>query len=163
MISRRLFKLFALAAVVASAAAIYFWWVDADAGPSWLRQAAIACGLAALVTALIGVDTRPRIVLRFLAALLALISVIAIAADWSAPALNGMQPAAKSLLDHLNTFTPALVSAMRAAVIRAIGDAAWDPVLTSVLNLPSSLLFAILALLAGFAGRPRRQVRIFIN
>ncbi|MFN0217448.1 MAG: hypothetical protein ACKVP4_01395, partial [Hyphomicrobium sp.] len=60
-------------------------------------------------------------------------------------------------------FTPALVSAMRAAVIRALGDAAWDPVLTSVLNLPASLLFAAFAALAGLAGRPRRQVQIFVN
>jgi hypothetical protein len=163
MISRWLFKLFALATVVISAAAIYFWWIDSDAGPLWLRQVAIVFGVAALVTALVGADTRPRVALRFLAALLALISVIAFAADWSAPAVNGSHPAAKSLLDHLDTFTPTLVSAIKAAVTRTLGDVAWDPVLTSILNLPASLLFAVLAILAGVAGRPRRQVQIFVN
>jgi hypothetical protein len=39
----------------------------------------------------------------------------------------------------------------------------WDPLLTSILGLPASLIFLMLAIAAGIAGRPRRRVQIFVN
>ena len=164
MSSQRLFRLFAFAAAAAATWAAYMWWRTGDAGPQWLQQAALACSLAALVTALVGQETRPRLMLRFLAALFALIAVIAFAADWTASeAAYGRSVGAKTLLEHLVAFAPRLVAALRASATSAFGPSGWDPVLTSVLGLPASLTFAGLAAITGYAGRPRRTVQIFVN
>ncbi|MGQ0456091.1 MAG: hypothetical protein ACT4OU_03400 [Hyphomicrobium sp.] len=124
---------------------------------------AMTFAVAATAAALVGADTRPRVALRFLAALMALIAVVALAADWSAPAIDGARPPAKSLLAYLELFAPTLTAAIKSRVTNAVGATAWDPALTSVLGLPAWLLFAALAALAGLAGRPRRRVQIFIN
>lgn len=163
MKSQRTLKLLAFAAVIAVLWAIYVWWQTGETPPLWLRRAAILMAAASILIAVIGKDTRPRLVLRFLAALFALVSVIAFAADWSAPAIGGARPGAKSLLDHLSAFTPTFLAALKSSVTGALGSTAWDPLLVGALKLPASVLFAILAAIAGYAGRPRRQVQIYAN
>ncbi len=163
MTSRRLLKLLAFAAIVAALWAIYIWWQTSETPPLWLRRAAFFLAAASVFIAISANDTRPRLVLRFLAALFALVAAIAFAADWSAPSVGGVRPDAKSLLNHLSAFTPTFLAALKSSITGALGSAAWDPLLVGVLNLPASVLFAILAALAGYAGRPRRQVQIYAN
>lgn len=163
MTSQRLLKLLVIATFAMTAAALYQWRLGADAASASAAPAAIGAAIATLLVAVISPDTRPRVVLRFLSALLALIAVIAFASDWSAAPIGGVQADSKSLLDHLNVFAPRLVAAIKASVTRGLGETAWDPVLTSVLNLPLWFLSAALAASAGWAGRPRRDVQIFVN
>ena len=112
---------------------------------------------------LVDVDTRPRLMLRFLAALFALFALISLAGDLSRPAIGGESFAATSLMQHLQALAPSFVAALEKSVSRSIGPFVWDPLLTSILGLPASLIFLMLAIAAGIAGRPRRRVQIFVN
>jgi hypothetical protein len=162
MNSQRILKICAIVAVVATLAALVTWRSTDEPPPFWTQVIAITSGIAALVIALVSKHTRPRLMLRFLAALFALLAVIAFASDWTIARSDDGNIGWASLLDHLTTFTPSLIASIKSS-ISAFNAALWDPLLTSVLNLPAWLLFAILAVLSGYAGRPRHQVRIFIN
>lgn len=163
MSSQRTLRILVIAALTACVTALGTWWQSGEPPAPWLQRIAFALVSIAALAALFDQTSRPRLVLRFLAALLALIAVIAFAADWTSARVDGAPDAAHGLLDHLTAFTPRLVTALNATVVNALGPVAWDPLLLSVLNLPAWVVFAVLALLAGFAGRPRRQVRIFAN
>ncbi|MBX9684988.1 MAG: hypothetical protein K2X41_14505 [Hyphomicrobium sp.] len=163
MTAQRLLNVIALAALVVTIAALLIWQQSGEPPPVWLRRIAIAGWIAALVIASIGAKTRPRLMLRFLSALFALIAVVAAIADWSRPPLPGGALGATTLLDYLTNFTPSLISAIETAISRTTSPKLWSPVLTSVLDLPAWLIFAGFAVLTGYAGRPRRDVRVFVN
>jgi hypothetical protein len=163
MTSSRLLKFFAILSLLSTLAALWLWHATGEAPDRWLVRLSVAGFAAALVTALVDVDTRPRLMLRFLAALFALFALIAFAADVSRPMTTGQRLPAISLMQHLQALAPSLVAAIEKSVSRSIDPFVWDPILTSVLGLPASLIFVVLALVAGFAGRPRRRVRIFVN
>ena len=118
---------------------------------------------AALIVAIVSPDTRPRILMRFLAALFALFALLSFASDISRPAVDGQGPGTMSLLQHLQSLAPTFVAALQRTIENATGTFVWDPLLTSFLSLPAWLLFLLFAVGAGFLGRPRRRVRIFVN
>ena len=99
------------------------------------------------------------------AALFALLGVIACAADFAIGRPEAASAATSSftLLDHLNSFAPSMVMSLEGGISRIAGAWAWNPLLTSILQLPAYLVFFILAIVAGLAGRPRRTVKIFVN
>jgi uncharacterized membrane protein YfcA len=163
MTSSRLLKSFVLVSVLCASAALWSWHTTGEPPSRWLVRIAFASLVAALVTGVVNPDTRPRMLMRFLAALFALFSLIAVAADVSRPALDGQSRAEISLLQHLQTLAPSFVTALERSVENSIGVFAWNPVLTSILSLPASLIFFVLAVAAGLLGRPRQRIRIFVN
>jgi hypothetical protein len=163
MTSSRLLKAFALLSLLCASAAVWTWHVTGEPPDRWLVRIAATSFFVALVLGIVNPDTRPRIMLRFLAALFALFALMAFATDISSPSVEGQSQTAVSLLKHLQTFAPSFVTALERFIGRSISPVVWDPVLTSVLSLPASMIFLILALMAGFLGRPRRRVRIFTN
>lgn len=124
---------------------------------------AVVAFLAALVVAIVNPDTRPRTMLRFLAALFALFALIAFAADISRPPVDGESLGATSLLQHLEMLAPSFVTTLQRSIGQGISPLLWNPILTSVLSLPAWVVFTLLAVASGFLGRPRRRVRIFAN
>lgn len=163
MTTSRLLKAFALLSALCVSAAVWSWHVTHEPPDHWLVRVAVASFLATLVLGIVNPDTRPRMMLRFLAALFALFALIAFAGDVSRPAVDGQTRGALSLLYHLQTLAPAFVAALQRWVEHSIGPFGWDPVLTSLLSLPASWLFFLLAVGAGFLGRPRQRLRIFAN
>lgn len=164
MTSQKLMKIFALLAVVSAFAAAHQWRVgEVDPSP-WLVRLAIVAGVAAFVLFVANPQTRPRIMLQFLAALFATLALFAFAADFTAArASPGQGFATTSLMQRLTELTPSIVNGTHTRVVNALGEAAWDPVLTTLLAMPAYLFFLILAAVAGYAGRHRRDVQIFIN
>ena len=160
--SSRIFKLLVVLAALAAAGAYWDWYVDQAPPDAWLIRIAIGALVAAVAVGLIGADTRPRLMLRFLAALFALVAVIAFAADVARPVAEGGVRGSWSLFTYLQNFAPSLLGALERTISRA-DPVVWDPVFTSIMAIPAYLLFAILAVLAGLAGRPRHRVQIFIN
>jgi len=158
MNAQLLLKLFALASIAATAAAIAIWRQTGTAPPSWLLKVSLATFVAAMLTGLAGAETRPRLMLRFLAALSALVSAIALISD-----MTGGKSGFTSLLAHLSDFVPSLVSSANARVTALFGPAAWDPIATTVLSIPTFATFAALAVALGFASRSRQKLRIFVN
>jgi hypothetical protein len=163
MTTSRLLKFFAVLSLLSTLAALWLWYATGAPPTRWLIRLSIASFFAALVTSLIDVDTRPRLMLRFLAALFALFALISLAADISRPAIAGENFTATSLMQHLQAVAPSFVAGLEKSVSRSVGPFFWDPILTSILGLPASLLFLLLAIAAGVAGRPRRRVQIFVN
>lgn len=163
MTSSRLFKAFVLVFLLCALAALWSWHTTGEPPSHWLVRGSIASLVAALVAGVVNPDTRPRMLMRFLAGLFALFSLIAFAADVSRPALDGQGRAAISLLQHLQMLAPTFVTALERSVEGSIGAFAWDPILTSVLSLPASFFFFVLAVIAGVLGRPRQRIRIFVN
>ncbi len=162
VLSQRLLKLFALVSVVLTVAALYIWRTTGEGAP-WLVRAAAASFAAALLVGLIAAETRPRLMLRFLAALFALIAVIALASDISHALTGGGHLSATSLFGHITDLSPSLLAALRSGTIRMAGATAWDTFALLLLSLPTFVIFGLLAALAGYAGRPREEVRIYIN
>lgn len=95
-------------------------------------------------------------VLRFLAALFLLAAIVSLVADLSLPT-------ASSTAARWQALSPASFAGVAAAVTRNLGTFVWNPIATSILALPASLLFGLLAVLLGIAGRRRRVVNVFIN
>ena len=163
MTTSRLLKFFAVLSLLSTFAALWLWYATGAPPTRWLIRLSIASFFAALVTSLIDVDTRPRLMLRFLAALFALFALISLAADISRPAIAGEDFTATSLMHHLQAVAPSFLAGLEKSVSRSVDPFVWDPILTSILGLPASLLFLLLAIAAGIAGRPRRRVQIFVN
>lgn len=165
MTASRLFKILLLIAVATGLMAYVPYIQTGDLPPPLLPRISVIALAAAVVAALVGAETRPRLMLRFLAALFALLGVIACAADFAIGRPEAASAATSSftLLDHLNSFAPSMVMSLEGGISRIAGAWAWNPLLTSILQLPAYLVFFILAIVAGLAGRPRRTVKIFVN
>lgn len=95
-------------------------------------------------------------VLRFLAALFLLAAIVSLVADLS-------HAGASSTAARWQALSPASFAGAAATVTRHLGAFAWNPVMTSILALPAYLLFGLLALLLGIAGRRRRVVNVYVN
>jgi len=163
MTSSQLLKTLAVVSISCVTAAVWLWHSTGEAPNHWLFRIAGISFLAALIVAIVSPDTRPRMLMRFLAALFALFALISFASDISRPAVDGHGPGAMSLLQHMQTLTPTFVASLQRTIENTMGAFAWNPLLTSILSLPAWLIFLTLAVGTGFLGRPRRRVRIFVN
>jgi hypothetical protein len=161
MTSSTLLKVFSALASASAAAYAWLWYSLGEPPTAWLVRFAAAAFLIALAAGVINRETRPRLMLRFLAALFALFTLISFAADVSRPRTDG--EGAISLLQHLHNLAPAFLSALERTVTHTIDALAWDPVMTTILSLPATMIFLLLAIACGYLGRPRRRVRIFAN
>ena len=162
MSSQRLFQILLFIVIAATGAAIWIWRTSGEPPPVWLNHVIFATVLAALAVFLISDALRPRLMLRFLASLFALIGVIAFAADYTHGGSAGAFKAT-SFLAHCNDFAPSLLASVKSSFARSPVPFVWDPVLSTLLGYPTSVIFAVLALVTGLASRPRREVRIFVN
>lgn len=160
MTSSRAVRLLLITTVTLAALAIYQWRdPEADGVASWLAVGLAGTTAATLITALVGRETRPRTMLRFLAALCALIAAIALVAELTRD--DGVQP--MTLLDALMATMPSLIDGLKAFVSTHLSPLLWSPVLTSLIDQPTWLVFAVAALSLAYAGRPLRRVEIFVN
>ncbi len=158
MSAQRLLKILALVSIAMTAAAVFEWRQSGLPPPRWMLHGSLGAFGLALIVGLLGAETRPRMMLRFVAALAALVSTIAFVSDLS-HAGGGFT----SLIGHIRQFFPSVLAAVQASVERAAGPAMWDPVALSILSVPTFMLFALLAALCGYASRRRRKLSIYAN
>jgi hypothetical protein len=163
MTVQRLLKLLTLLSLFAAATGAAIWYQSGEAPDPWIFRIAGGAFLAAMIVGLAGQDSRPRLMLRFLAALFALIALIAFAADFSRSRDDGAGFVSTSLLDHIAVLAPSLLASFKSFIARTAGEGLWESVIMPVIGLPAFIIFAILAAICGFAGRPRREVRVFAN
>jgi hypothetical protein len=101
--------------------------------------------------------------LRFLASLFALIAIVALVAD-ATPALNGSgQFSAHSVIGYWTELAPASLLATRTQISELTFPWVWNPVILSVLSAPMSILFGCLAVVCGYFGRRRAQLKVHVN
>ena len=102
-------------------------------------------------------------VLRFLSALFFLIALVALAAD-ATPLFSG-EPGihAVSASQRWSEIAPAALSAAHQSLTDRGVDWIWTAGIAPLLAVPASILFAMLGLLFGYAGRRRRIIKVFVN
>ena len=157
-----LVKLFAVASLLVTATAFGLWRTSGEWPSPWVIRAAISFLAVALILFLICDETRPRTVMRFLAALFSLMAVIAFAADFSHHGPDKVGFSATSLMMRWNELAPSTLNAAKTAAMRS-APMLWEPIITTLLGLPAFVIFGALAAFMGFASRPRREIRIFVN
>ncbi len=102
-------------------------------------------------------------VFRFLAAVFLLVAVIALITDLTGPLSAGQPFSATTVETQWTEMAPATLQSTRAAVVKATAPWVWDDLIWPVLSVPTFLLFGVLALWSGYAGRRRHKVNIFVN
>src|SRR5262249_37579680 len=100
--------------------------------------------------------------LRFLAAVLLLIAAIAGVYDGTR-SLAAHAPVTTSLLENWSKLAPSTLGTVQGAVRRSTHPLVWDVGIAKVLLLPTWSVFALLGLIAAYAGRRRRRTNIFAN
>lgn len=158
MTAQRLLKILALVSLAATFLAIVLWRQSGTPPPRELLHLSLGSFVLALVVGLIGEETRPRMMLRFLAALAALVAAIALVSDLSREG-SGFT----SLIGHIGQFFPSVLTGLQKTVTRFAGATAWDPVVTSLLAIPTFMMFAAIAAILGYASRRRRKLGIYVN
>lgn len=105
----------------------------------------------------------PVAALRFLAGISLLIATVALVSDLT-PAVNGVGPVrVTTLAEHWSEIAPASFNAAHQAVVKAAGPWAWEVPVVGLISWPTFLLFGVLALVCGYAGRRRHEVNIYQN
>lgn len=96
-------------------------------------------------------------ILRLIAAVFLLAAIIAAVANVT------LGQGAVSTATYWQQLAPQSYANAGRVVAATLGAWAWDPVMSTLLGLPAYVLFAILSLAAGIAGRRRRRVEVFLN
>jgi hypothetical protein len=100
--------------------------------------------------------------LRFLAAVLLLVAVVAGVYDGTR-SLAAHAPVMTSLLEHWSKLAPAALGTVQSVVRRSTHPLVWDMGLGKLLLLPTWCVFAVLGIIAAYAGRRRRRTNVFAN
>ncbi|HMN37229.1 MAG TPA: hypothetical protein PKD49_05895 [Hyphomicrobium sp.] len=158
MTAQRLLKLLTVVALATGLTAFYQWHANGFVPDTWLIRASAGALLAALLVGLTGRETRPRVVLRFLSGVAALVAVIALVADFTR-AGTGFT----SLNSHLSQLAPSVLAAMRSGVTQTLGAAAWDHWIAALLATPTFAVFSLIGAVCAYAARKRHKIRVFIN
>lgn len=102
-------------------------------------------------------------VLRFIATLSMLIAVIALIADLT-PVFAGTKPfALASFESHWRDVAPTTFQALEQSIAGGRDGPVWAFVIGPVLAMPTVVLFALVAVIAGYFGRRRTRVKIYAN
>ncbi len=96
-------------------------------------------------------------ILRLLAALALLAAVISFTSDFV------LQRPSMTMAAYWQALSPASYAASAKAVAAFAGEWLWTRVLSAPLLLPAYVLFAVLGVVLGIAGRRRRRVDIYMN
>jgi len=102
-------------------------------------------------------------VLRFLTSVFALVAVVALVADATPVLYGAKQFTATTVIGYWQELAPTSLAAARTAISASTFPWVWDPVVLSVINLPTPVLFGLLALVCGFLGRRREEMKVHIN
>lgn len=101
--------------------------------------------------------------MRFLASLFALAAVLALAHD-ATPYFSGAAPfKATTLMGYWLELAPASLDSARTTVSTATAPWVWSPFLTSILTVSAPVLFGVLAIVCGYFGRRRHELKVHIN
>lgn len=101
-------------------------------------------------------------VYRFLAAVFLLVATVALVVDATPPIYGAGSFKPSALSNDWMELAPKSFEAARNAV-SGVAPWLWDVAIAPLLDVPTFIAFGALALLAGYAGRRRKTVRIFVN
>ncbi|MCH9765750.1 MAG: hypothetical protein K0U34_07140 [Alphaproteobacteria bacterium] len=102
-------------------------------------------------------------VLRFVATLCLLIALIALVADFTPTVAGARSFSLSSIEDHWKQVAPATFQSMEESVTGGRAGWVWTFIVGPLVAVPTAIMFAILAGLAGYIGRRRTRVKIYSN
>ncbi len=103
------------------------------------------------------------IVLRFLANVFFMVAIIALVID-ATPALQGIDHfKLKAFATHWAELSPKSLKVFEETVTNVAGPFVWTYIVSTILNISTAILFAILGVLFGYLGRRRKRTNIFVN
>lgn len=102
-------------------------------------------------------------ILRTIARPLLLLAVVAMVYDGTRTLAGGSGIVITSLADHLSSFAPASMEALRQQISKLGYPVVWDVGFRRLLMMPAWLVIGVLGVMLAYLGRRRHQVRIFIN
>ncbi|HZP08990.1 hypothetical protein [Methyloceanibacter sp.] len=101
--------------------------------------------------------------LRVIGVWLLLIAMVAAVVDATKSLAGGGAWVVTPMGEQWKALNAQSLDAAKAWVVSHAGPAVWDPVITSVLNAPTWVVFGILGVLLYWFGQKRKPVEIFIN
>ncbi len=102
-------------------------------------------------------------VLRILGVWFLLLAMVAAVVDGTKSLAGGGQLVVTPLGDQWLALSPTSLQAAKAAVVTNVAPALWDPVIATILQAPTWLVFGLIGGALYWLGRKRRPVEIFIN
>ena len=131
----------------------------------FLVHAAIVLPLAVVLALVVSPTARAgfKSLLRILARPLLIAAVVALAYDGTRTLAGGSGLVVTSLAEHVASFAPGALEAMKAALTAKVHPVAWEKGLAPLLRLPAWLIAGALGLLLAWLGRRRKEVAIFTN
>jgi hypothetical protein len=102
-------------------------------------------------------------VLRILGVWFLLLAMVAAVVDGTKSLAGGGQLVVTPLGDQWLALSPTSLQAAKAAIVTNVAPALWDPVIATILQAPTWLVFGLIGGALYWLGRKRRPVEIFIN
>ncbi len=103
------------------------------------------------------------LLLRILGVWFLLLAMVAAVVDATKSLAGGGQLFITPLGEQWSSLSPTSLAAAKAAVEANVGPAVWNPVITTMLQSPTWIVFGLLGAALYWLGRKRRPVEIFIN
>ena len=101
--------------------------------------------------------------LRFLAALFALVAVLALVSD-ATPSVQKQDAFAPTSFEaHWKALSPKTLESTQANLSQSLPPTVWKVLKSTVLAMPTFLLFGLLAAIFGYAGRHRHRINVYVN
>jgi hypothetical protein len=103
------------------------------------------------------------LVLRSLGIWFLLLAMVAAVVDATKSLAGGGQLVVTSLAEQWAALSPTSLGAAKAAVETYVGPFLWTPAITTILELPTWLVFGLLGVALYWLGRKRHPVEVYIN
>jgi hypothetical protein len=101
--------------------------------------------------------------LRLLGAWFLLLAMVAAVVDATKNLASGGHLVVTPLGEQWASLSPSTLEIAKTAVVANVGPALWNPVITTILQMPSWFVFGLAGAFLYWLGRKRRPVEVFIN
>ena len=103
------------------------------------------------------------ILLRFIGVWLLLVAMVAAVVDATKSLAGGGTWVVTPMGEQWKAINAPSLDAAKAWVVGHAGPFVWDPVISTILNAPTWVVFGILGVLLYWLGQKRKPVEVFIN
>jgi len=103
------------------------------------------------------------LLLRFIGVWFLLIAMVAAVVDATKSLAGGGTWVATPMGEQWRAINTQSLDAVKAWIVGHAGPFVWDPVISTILNAPTWVVFGILGVLLYWLGQKRKPVEVFIN
>ena len=103
------------------------------------------------------------VLLRILGVWFLLLAMVAAVIDGTKSLAGGGAWVITPMGEQWAALSPESLAASKAAIETSVGTFLWDPVISTVLQAPTFVVFGVLGILLYWLGQKRRTVEVFVN